>query len=155
MVCAKFRIRFRKGGQLRLVSHHDLMRCYARMLRRADLPVRRTGGFHPMPRVVFPLSLPLGVVGLDEAVEIELTSESPADEVLSRLRRQAPDGLDLLSIRPIAPQTTGQVRRAVYRLAVPTDRLPTAATRCADLMAASECWVERSRPQPRRLNVRP
>ena len=31
----KFRFRFRKSGTLRLVSHHDLMRCGERMLRRA------------------------------------------------------------------------------------------------------------------------
>ena len=31
----KVRLRFAKCGDLRLVSHHDLMRCLERMLRRA------------------------------------------------------------------------------------------------------------------------
>jgi len=34
MVRDKVRIRFRKCGDMRLVSHHDLMRCFERMLRR-------------------------------------------------------------------------------------------------------------------------
>ena len=55
MVCAKVRIRFRKGGDLRLVSHHDLMRVFERMLRRADLPFHSTSGFNPKPRLVFAL----------------------------------------------------------------------------------------------------
>ena len=48
----KIRIRFRKGGDLRLLSHHDLMRSFERMLRRAALPLRNSQGFHPKPRLV-------------------------------------------------------------------------------------------------------
>src|SRR5436309_13789025 len=99
MAFDKVRIRFRKDGDLRLLSHHDLMRTFERMLRRAALPFRSTEGFHPKPRMVFALSLPLGVAGLDEVVEVELTQELPADDVLSRLAAQAPPGLHLFSIR--------------------------------------------------------
>src|SRR5439155_20976241 len=67
----KVRLRFRKGGDLRLVSHHDLMRCFERMLRRAGLPYRSTAGFNPKPRLVFASALPLGVVGCEEVVELE------------------------------------------------------------------------------------
>ena len=75
MALDKARIRFRKGGALRLVSHHDLMRGFERLLRRADIPFRSTEGFHPQPRLVFALSLPLGQVGTNEVVELELTEE--------------------------------------------------------------------------------
>src|SRR5579871_5404355 len=85
----KVRLRFRKGGPLRLLSHHDLMRTFERMLRRAALPFRRTQGFHPKPRLVFALSLPLGVVGGDEVVELELDQVLPPEEIHERLARQA------------------------------------------------------------------
>src|SRR5438270_5642800 len=75
MAFDKVRIRFRKDGDLRLVSHHDLMRCFERMLRRAALPMRNTSGFHPKPRLVFALSLPLGVIGRDEVAELELEQD--------------------------------------------------------------------------------
>src|SRR5437867_5675841 len=88
----KFRIRFRKTGDLRLVSHHDLMRCFERMLRRADLPVHSTEGFNPKPRMVFALSLALGIIGCEEVVEIELDAELPPEETRDRLTRQAPPG---------------------------------------------------------------
>src|SRR5947209_16033599 len=94
----KVRLRFRKGGPLRLLSHHDLLRTFTRMLRRADLPFRRTQGFNPQPRLVFALSLPLGVVGCDEVVELELDEELPPEEVHARLSRQAPAGLAILSV---------------------------------------------------------
>src|SRR5580700_3488370 len=56
----KVRIRFRKGGDLRLVSHHDLMHVFERMFRRATLPFHSTEGFNPKPRMAFALSLALG-----------------------------------------------------------------------------------------------
>src|SRR5262245_46242391 len=110
----KVRIRFRKDGGLRLVSHHDLMRCFERMLRRAALPFRSTSGFHPKPRLVFALSLPLGVVGRDGVVELELTMELPVEETRDRLARQAPPGLEILSARRIDPRVTAQVHSVTY-----------------------------------------
>src|SRR5215471_9768414 len=92
-VRTKVRIRFRKGGDLRLVSHHDLMTCFERMLRRAGLPFHSTQGFHPKPRLIFPLSLALGVIGADEVAELELDAEVSPDEIHARLAQQAPSGL--------------------------------------------------------------
>src|SRR6266496_3667549 len=98
MLGEKLRFRFAKTGTLRLLSHHDLMRCTERMLRRADLPFKSTAGFHPTPRVVFALSLPLGVEGLDEVVEMEFTREVDTDEVFAKLNAQAPDGLQFTRV---------------------------------------------------------
>src|ERR1700749_5052019 len=78
----KVRLRFRKDGSLRWLSHHDLLRTFERMLRRAELPFHSTQGFNPHPRLVFALSLPLGVVGRAEVAELELDEEGPADVVL-------------------------------------------------------------------------
>jgi radical SAM-linked protein len=155
MVGDKFRIRFRKSGDLRLLSHHDLMRSFERMLRRAALPFRSSSGFHPKPRLVFPLSLPLGVAGLDEVVELELTEELPAEEVFSRLSAQSPAGLEFISIRRIPMNLTGQVSRALYRFPLPFERLTDLADRCSALLARTECLVQRMHPQPRSVDIRP
>src|SRR5262249_58207632 len=69
----KIRFRFAKTGDLRFVSHLDLMRCLERMLRRAAVPFKSTACFHPTPRLVLALSLPLGVAGRNEVLELELT----------------------------------------------------------------------------------
>src|SRR5437867_1192216 len=118
----KVRIRFRKGGDLRLVSHHDLMRCFERMLRRAELPFHSTQGFNPKPRLVFALSLALGVVGREEVVELELDAVVDPAEVRDRLARQAPAGLDILSARRIDPKTVAHVRGVGYSLELPDER---------------------------------
>src|SRR6266849_29258 len=111
MAFDKVRIRFQKSGDLRLVSHHDLMRCFERMLRRAALPIRSTSGFHPKPRLVFALSLPLGVVGRDEVAELELNETIAPVEIHARLVRQAPAGLEILSTQRIDAKAGAQVRR--------------------------------------------
>src|SRR5438034_9699984 len=119
MVRDKVRIRFRKAGDLRLVSHHDLMHCFERMLRRALLPFHSTEGFNPHPRLVFALSLALGVVGCEEVVDLELDAELPPDTIQSRLAQQAPPGLSILSVHRVARKASNQVKRVCYRVAVP------------------------------------
>src|SRR5262245_7836018 len=99
--CDKARLRFRKGGDLRLVSHRDLMKCFERALRRAALPVHVTQGFHPMPRMVFALSLGLGIVGLEEVLELEFTRPQEPEDVRRRLQAQMPPGLEFLSARRV------------------------------------------------------
>jgi radical SAM-linked protein len=155
----KARIRFRKGGALRLLSHHDLMRTFERLLRRSELPFHRSQGFHPKPRLVFALSLPLGVVGCEEVVELELDEVSSPEEIHARLARQTPPGLEILSVRRIPIRVNAQVCRLAYALPVPAERLPDLSRRIADVLAAQACWIDRRRPQSgqaeRRLDVRP
>src|SRR5271169_352330 len=92
----KVRLRFRKDGALRWLSHHDLLRTFERILRRSGLPFRNTQGFNPHPRIVFALSLPLGVVGRSEVVELELDEKIPPEQVRDRLQAQCPTGLAIL-----------------------------------------------------------
>src|SRR5947208_6040631 len=155
MVRDKVRIRFRKSGDLRLVSHHDLMRCFERMLRRTGLKFRSTSGFHPKPRLIFALSLPLGIVGYEEVAELELEEAADPAEIHERLARQAPAGLEIIAVGRVDPKAGAQVRRARYRIALPPGRSEELAQRIASLLASEECWVERTRPHHRRYNLRP
>jgi radical SAM-linked protein len=154
MVRAKVRIRFRKTGDLRLISHHDLMRCFERMLRRAGLPFHSTEGFNPKPRLIFPLPLPLGIVGCREVAELELDDDISAAEVRDRLARCTPAGLEIIDAQRMDGTKTAHARLACYRVRVPPDRLDALPQRIAALMDESTCWVERQRPQRRKLDVR-
>jgi len=154
---AKYRIRFSKSGSLRLVSHHDLMHCFERMLRRASLPLCTTQGFHPQPRMIFAQSLALGIAGLNEVVELELNDILPAEEVHTRLIQQAPPGMVFLNTRVIDFKAGAQVRRAFYRLEIPpSPLLPFSLSSAVEkLLLSTEKWVDRTRPRPRRFNLRP
>jgi radical SAM-linked protein len=132
-----------------------LMHVFERMLRRAELPVLYTKGFHPQPRMTFALSLALGVVGGAEVVELELDGGLPAEEVHGRLARQAPPGLEILSARVIEGKTKLHVRRAFYHAPVPEARRAALPRLVGEVLNAKECWIERTRPERRRLNIRP
>ncbi|MCE9531662.1 MAG: TIGR03936 family radical SAM-associated protein [Planctomycetes bacterium] len=155
MAFDKVRIRFRKDGDRRFVSHHDLMRAFERMLRRAGLPFRSTEGFHPQPRVVFSLSLPLGMSGIDEVVEIEWLEPVEPSEVLERLTRCAPEGLHFFNARRIDLKQAAKPRRALYRMPIPANEAEEVTARCEKLLANAELWIDRERPRPRQVNVRP
>jgi radical SAM-linked protein len=151
----KIRLRYAKTGTLRFLSHHDWMRSMERILRRANLPVRQTQGFHPGPRLVFALPLPLGAVALHDAMELELLSPHLDSDVLNRLQANSPDGLRFLKADVIPMKTTAMARRAVYAIAVPEQRRADVQDRIDAILTEPKCWVERMHPNPRRLNIRP
>lgn len=142
-VVSKFRIRFTKADDLRFLSHHDLMRLWERMLRRAGLPFRSSQGFHPKPKVVFAGALALGIAGHEEVVEIEFDGELAEAHVQAALQAQAPEGLTLRSIQRIPIKMSGQIVKAVYRLAIPSEVRDTLGERLAALLAAPELWIDR------------
>lgn len=154
MVGDKLRFRFEKAGDLRLLSHHDLMRCAERMMRRAAVPFKMTAGFHPTPRLVFALSLSLGIVGRNEVVELELTEPRDADDVLAAFRRQAPAGWNFHSATVVPMKASAVPRRIVYRLPLPEDRVEPVRELAEKLMAAGDVWVDRHHPRPRQVNIR-
>jgi radical SAM-linked protein len=151
----KVRIRFQKSGDLRLISHHDLLRYFERMIRRAQLPMRWTQGFNPHPRLVFALPLSLGITGAQEVVELELEGEVTPEEVRARLIANSLPGIDILSVHAIDPRTTAHVCRAGYRLEVPAHRRSNLAERIQTLLDTDHHWVERTRPKPRRFDLKP
>jgi radical SAM-linked protein len=151
---SKFRVRFCKSGDLRLVSHHDLMHVFERMFRRADLPIPTTQGFNPRPRMWFALSLALGIAGLNEVLEFEVAEPLSASEVERRLIAQCPPGLVIVSLRAIDVKASAHVRRGWYRLTLPQP-IADLSQRCQAFLQRGEFCVERVRPQRRRINIRP
>ena len=97
----KVRLRFAKRGDLRLVSHHDLLRCLERMLRRAQVPIAQTQGYSPRPKITFALALGLGIESLCEVVDLELAEPLEPAELLARLQAVAPPGFDWTDARPL------------------------------------------------------
>lgn len=97
------RIWFTKKDTAKYISHLDLTRCLIRAFRRTDIPLWYTEGFNPHPHLVFGLSLPLGVEGENEILDIRLDDESYKDErVISELNRVTVPGIEFLKID--APQ---------------------------------------------------
>jgi radical SAM-linked protein len=92
----RVRLRFVKLGKVRWTSHRDVARMWERALRRAGLPVARTGGFTPRPKVSFGLALPTGHESLAEYLDVELESDGLDVVTLpARLSPVLPAGVDV------------------------------------------------------------
>ena len=94
------------------------MHVWERMARRARLALAHTHGFHPQPRIVFALSLALGIEGAREVLELELTENLEPETLRDRLAAQAPPGLGIFDVRLLQAKSTPLVRRAFYRLSL-------------------------------------
>ena len=95
---------FQVDGDLRFVSHHDMLRLFRRALARADVPVRFTQGFNPHPRMSLPLPRPVGMASDVEALMIETQQDVDPDEILGRLEQHTPADLKMVSARRLAPR---------------------------------------------------
>jgi radical SAM-linked protein len=155
MVRLRVRIRFSKQGDLRLIGHRDLMRCFERMFRRARLALSFSQGFHPKPRVTFPLALAVGIEGLDEVMELELAEEVAEDALLTRLAANAPPGLTFLKVETLPEGAKkASVHGVRYEATIPTEDQAELNLRIERLLAASSCRIERGRDRSP-IDVRP
>lgn len=149
------RIRFRKQDDLRLISHRDLARTWERLFRRAGLQMAMSEGFHPKPKLNFPSALAVGIVGVDEVLELDLDEQRTAEELRQLLGPQAPPGLvlDAIEVRP-ANSPKAHVERITFSVEIPTARREELSTRITAWLASPSHLVEREkRKQP--LDVRP
>ena len=146
MATSRLRIRFSKEGDLKLISHRDLVRTFERMFRRADLPLTMSQGFHPRARMTFPSALSLGIAGRNEVLEFHLTGEFSSDEVQSRLAAQAPKGIEINAVE-LLPEGTrkARVESATYQVPVPPDRRPALASAIARLQSQASHVIDRGR----------
>lgn len=144
MIRRRVRIRFRKIDDLRFISHLDLVRTMERMFRRAGWPLGMSEGFHPKPRMSYPLALAVGLAGTDEVMEVELNEERSIDGLLASLREQAPPGLEIVSVAEVPPGTKkAQVKSVTFEVPVPSERQAETRERIEALWAESTHVVER------------
>lgn len=97
------RLRFSKEGPARYLSGLELQSIWARVLRRAGMPVAYSRGFHPQPRLSFSPALPVGTESLAEFVEAEFTLPVPASDLIATVPEHLPAGIRLLDARRLPP----------------------------------------------------
>ncbi len=99
----KLRIRYAKRGRLRFSSTRDFSRALERALRRADVPMAFSAGFHPHPLISYANAAPTGTASEAEYFEIRVTERVDPEAVRVALDEALPQGLDVLEVVPAAP----------------------------------------------------
>jgi radical SAM-linked protein len=98
-VVFKIEFTFSKKERMRFISHLDLMRLLIRALRRADVPLKLTEGFSPHPKLSIKRALKLGLESEAEEATIVLRELVRPEEFKTRLQRQLPAGISILTAR--------------------------------------------------------
>lgn len=121
----RLRIRFRRGEELKYISHLDLMRLWQRALNRAGIRLAYSAGFNPHPRMSLAAPLALGVTSEAELMDIVLAKLSSPHSFTAAVARQLPRGIEIIQTYNIAqtlPSLQSEVTFAEYSVEVKTDK---------------------------------
>jgi radical SAM family uncharacterized protein/radical SAM-linked protein len=86
-------ILYSKTGDAKYFGHLEMVNIFLRALRRMELPLIFSRGFHPMPRVSFEDPLPIGMQSSEERFFIFLAAPVDTDGLVERLNQELPAGL--------------------------------------------------------------
>ena len=95
----QIRLRFQKIGDLKFISHLDLMRTMRRAFHRAQIPLAYSCGFNPHPKMTFALPLSLGSESICEYMDITVTEELEYEQIKSRCNAVLPEELQITDVR--------------------------------------------------------
>jgi radical SAM family uncharacterized protein/radical SAM-linked protein len=105
----KYSVFFKKVGIARFFGHLEMVKIFTRSLRRERIPLKYSNGFHPMPKISFGDTLPMGMQSEDEKMTVTLTEAMNPEELILRLRRQLPEGLDITGCSPYVRQKESEL----------------------------------------------
>ena len=102
-VVQKVRLRYAKRGRLRFSSTRDFQRALERALRRAQVPIAFSAGFHPHPRISYANAASTGTASEAEYVELALTHQVEPGALARALDAALPPGLDIVAAAEATP----------------------------------------------------
>ncbi len=109
---------FEEQGDLKFISHLDLLSLFERAIRRADLPLKFSQGFNPHPKITFAYPLSVGVSSNYELMEIELVEMIEMPLLIKVLNDKLPPGIKILNAKltECKDSLMSLVRMAEYQL---------------------------------------
>lgn len=116
----RFKVFYAKTGKGRYLGHLEMARAVFRALRRAEIPVIFSKGFHPMPKVSFDDPLPIGMESEKEFFHLTADKGISPEIIVSGLNRHLPEGLTVIGCEA-APQKKNPVetKKIVYDIFLP------------------------------------
>jgi radical SAM-linked protein len=144
----KLRLTLTKTGRAISLSHLEYMTLIHRAVRRAQLPIKYSSGFHPAPRISFGDALPLGVSSEAELIDIELSAPCEPQEAFERLNGELPDGVRVLQAenwprKGEAPANS--VLAATYIVPLPSDADDQLGDRLKDFLGQEQILTSRTK----------
>jgi radical SAM-linked protein len=110
---------YAKTGTLRYTSHRDIIEIIKKAVVRSGVPVVYSQGFNPHPSLSFFNPLQLGIESTCEICVIPLSRYLRPDDILARLNRAVPAGMEFREVVFIRSRKDVTVVSSRYQLALP------------------------------------
>ena len=102
----KKRVYFDKFGEMKFISHLDLLRFFDRLLKKSQIPVKYSQGFHPRPKMSFGSPVSLGTEAYDELMDFELETPMSNEEVFKRLNSSSVMGFKVNKVEEVPKKSS-------------------------------------------------
>lgn len=96
----KHRLRLKKTGELRFISHLDWQNLILKIFRRLEIKLVLSEGFNKMPKVSYSPALPIFLESTCELVNFQ-TYEPLDRDFAEKFKKFSPNGIELISIEKI------------------------------------------------------
>lgn len=91
---------FSKTGSARFFGHLEMVNIITRAMKRAEIPVRFSEGFHPKPKISFVDALPIGMESHHEYMFAFIGNDVGIEDIKNRINKNLPTGLCIKHCRP-------------------------------------------------------
>lgn len=95
----KILCKYTKTGNLKFISHLDILRLMQRAINRAKLPAKYSEGFSPHIKIAFGFPLSLGVESIGEYFELELIENLDTEYIVNALNAVLPNKIKILGAK--------------------------------------------------------
>ena len=115
----KLNVYYSKLGQAKYFGHLELVNIFLRALKRAQIPVKYSQGFHPKPKISFDDPLPIGIESHQEHFVLTVADFFQPDAVLQGLNTHLPEGFHIHDCRLASLKSGVHVAKSsVYQISI-------------------------------------
>ncbi|MDD7794874.1 TIGR03936 family radical SAM-associated protein [Clostridium sp. 'White wine YQ'] len=161
----RYLIKFTKEGNIKFVSHLDLMRTIQKIIVRSELNIEYSQGFNPHMALSIAQPLSVGVSSNGEYMDIVLREPQDEEEILRNLNKKSLSGIKFLEIKSIenipnekkVPQSMAMVEEASYTIKIKYDVTTNVNDELKKLLELNEWNIlkKNKKGEEKSLNIRP
>jgi radical SAM-linked protein len=137
----RLRVRFKRGAEVKFISHLDIIRLWLRAFRRAGVEIEYSEGFSPHPRISLAAPLAIGITSEAELMDIYTTGTISPHIFTDMVSKQMPQGMEILNtfqVSPTLPALQAQIIFAEYMVSVEVKEGPEHLTKVLTNMLAEK-----------------